>query len=88
MTIPRMLLFAMLFTTAGFFVDASRRGWKGKHSISLPLSLISISVLIAHDAYGNRLLPPPNGIAQIMGYLEALWCLGLGAVLLWRYRSS
>jgi len=44
--------------------------------------LILLSLYLAHDAYGNRLLPPPNIKAQVSGYVLALICMGLA----WKYK--
>jgi len=74
---------ALLLVTAGFFGAAWLNVWRGVQSVFLPMFLICLSILIGHDAYGNRLLPPPNKMAQIAGYLEALWCFALAAILLW-----
>jgi hypothetical protein len=79
---------ALLLVTAGIFGCAWLHVWSGVQSVFLPMFLICLSILIAHDAYGNRLLPPPNKMAQIAGYLEALWCFALAAILLWRQVSS
>jgi len=37
--------------------------------------LILLGLYLAHDAYGNRLLPPPNILAQLSGYYLALVCI-------------
>jgi hypothetical protein len=82
----RLTLFiALLVVTAGLFGGAWLNVWKGVQSVFLPMFLVCLSILIAHDAYANRLLPPPNKLAQIAGYLEAVWCLALAAILLWKY---
>ena len=84
MTIRQGIFISMLTVTAGSFGGAWLNVWNGLQSIFLPLFLICLSILIAHDAYGNRLLPPPNRLAQIAGYLEALWCFALATILLWK----
>jgi hypothetical protein len=82
------LFIALLVVTAGLFGGAWLNVWKGVQGIFLPMFLVCLSILIAHDAYSNRLLPPPNKLAQIAGYLEAVWCLALAAILLWKYMWS
>jgi hypothetical protein len=82
----RLALFiALLVVAAGLFGGAWLNVWKGVQSIFLPMFLVCLSVLIGHGAYANRLLPPPNKLAQIAGYLQAVWCLALAAILLWKY---
>jgi len=44
--------------------------------------LILLSLYLAHDAYGNRLLPPPNILAQVSGYVLSLICIGLA----WKFK--
>jgi hypothetical protein len=87
---PVRLVFyvALILVTAGVFGGALLNVWIDEQNAFLPLFLICLSILIAHDAYGNRLLPPPNGLAQLTGYLQAVWCFALGAILLWKYTSS
>jgi hypothetical protein len=82
------LLVVMLVVTTGFFGGALLKAWTGEPNLFLPLFLMCVCILVAHDAYGNRLLPPPNGLAQLTGYLQAVWCFALGAILLWKYLSS
>ena len=82
----RLALFiGLLVVTAGLFGGAWLNVWMGVQSVFLPMFLVCLSILIAHDAYSNRLLPPPNRLAQIAGYLEAAWCLALAAILLWKF---
>ena len=88
MTIRQVIFISMLVTTAGFFGGASLNAWKRARSVSLPVFLICLAILLAHDAYGNRLLPPPNRLAQIAGYLEASWCVALAALFLWKSPPS
>lgn len=88
MTIRHVIFIALLVVTGAFFGGAWLNAWSGIQGIFLPIFLIFLAILVAHDAYGNRLLPPPNALAQIAGYLEAAWCLALAAVLLWGHISS
>ena len=87
MTIRHVIFIAMLVVTGVFCVCAWLHVWNGVRGVFLPLFLIFLAILIGHDAYGNRLLPAPNALAQFAGYIEALWCLGLAAVLLWKQSS-
>ncbi|TKJ30095.1 MAG: hypothetical protein CEE40_06080 [Chloroflexi bacterium B3_Chlor] len=88
MTIRHVIFIALLGATASFFGGALLNVRNGIRGIFLPMFLVLLSILLAHDAYGNRLLPAPNTLAQIAGYLEAAWCLCLAAVLLWKHMWS
>lgn len=48
------------------------------------ICLIGMAIIVAHDAYGNRLLPGPNWMAQLAGYSLALLLLMLGLSFLGR----
>gem|GEM_PF-2817679 len=79
MTIPRLFLGAPLFAmTILWWYGALALEDAAKRQVGLGMFLIFLSVLIFHDSYGNRLLPPPNQGAQVMGYSEGLLCLALG----------
>jgi hypothetical protein len=85
MTIRHAIFIGLLVVTGVFFAGAWLNEWSGVQGVFLPIFLSLLAVLIAHDAYGNRLLPRPNFLAQIAGYLEAAWCVALAAVLLWNH---
>lgn len=78
MTIPQLSLVAFFATTILWWYRALAVKDATKRQAGLGMFLISLSVLIFHDSYGNRLLPPPNQGAQAMGYTEGLLCLALG----------
>jgi len=88
MTIRHVIFVALLGSTGAFFAGALLNVRNGVRGTFLPMFLVLLSILLAHDAYGNRLLPAPNALAQLAGYLEAAWCLGLATVLLWKHMSS
>jgi hypothetical protein len=88
MMIRHVISTALLVITGASFAGAWLNVRSGMRGNFLPMFLVLLSILLAHDAYGNRLLPGPNALAQFAGYLEALWCLGLAAVLLWGHSSS
>ena len=78
MTIPQLFLVAFFAMTILWWYRALALEDATKRQASLGMFLIFLSVLIFHDSYGNRLLPPPNEGAQVMGYTEGLLCLALG----------
>ena len=88
MMIRDVISTALLVATGASFAGAWLNVRDGIRGNFLPMFLVLLSILLAHDAYGNRLLPAPNALAQFAGYIEALWCLGLAAVLLWKQSSS
>jgi hypothetical protein len=88
MTIRHVIFVTLLVATGASFAGAWLNVRNGIRGVFLPMFLVLLSILLAHDAYGNRLLPSPNVLAQFAGYIEALWCLGLAAVLLWKHMSS
>jgi hypothetical protein len=88
MTIRHLIFWILLVVTGSSFVGAWRNVRKGVQGIFLPVFLTLLAILIGHDAYGNRLLPAPNALAQLSGYLQAAWCLGLAGVLSWKHFSS
>jgi hypothetical protein len=77
-TIPQLFLVAFFAMTILWWYRALALEDATKREASLGMFLIFLSVLIFHDSYGNRLLPPPNEGAQVMGYTEGLLCLALG----------
>jgi hypothetical protein len=76
-TIPQLFLVAFFAMTILWWYRALALEDATKRQTGLCMFLISLSVLIFHDSYGNRLLPPPNQGAQVMGYTEGLLCLAL-----------
>ena len=88
MTIRHVIFITLLVATGASFAGAWLNVRDGIRGVFLPMFLVLLSILLVHDAYGNRLLPSPNALAQFAGYIEALWCLGLAAVLLWKHVSS
>jgi hypothetical protein len=78
----------LLVVTGASFAGAWLNVRNGIRGVFLPMFLVLLSILLAHDAYGNRLLPAPNAFAQFAGYVESLWCFGLAAVLLWKHSLS
>jgi len=77
-TIPQLFLAAFFAMTILWWCRALALEDATKRQAGLGMFLIFLSVLIFHDSYGNRLLPPPNQGAQVMGYTEGLLCLALG----------
>lgn len=88
MTIRHVIFWGLLAATGTAFAGAWMNAWHGMQGVFLPIFLILVAILIAHDAYGNRLLPPPNTLAQLSGYLQAAWCFALAAGLFWKHFSS
>ena len=77
-TIPQLFLAAFFAMTILWWYGALALEDATKRQAGLGMFLMFLSVLIFHDSYGNRLLPPPNQGAQVMGYTEGLLCLALG----------
>lgn len=88
MAIRHVIFWVLLVATGTSFAAAWKNARRGMQGVFLPMFLILVAILIAHDAYGNRLLPPPNALAQLSGYLQAAWCFALAAVLFWKHFSS
>jgi hypothetical protein len=77
-TIPQLFLAALLAMAILFWYTALAVEDASKRQAGLGMFLILLSTLIFHDSYANRLLPPPNQVAQVMGYTEGSLCLTLG----------
>jgi len=77
-SIPQLFLAALFAMTILWWYGALALEDATKRQAGLGMFLIFLSALILHDSYGNRLLPPPNHGAQVMGYTEGLLCLVLG----------
>lgn len=76
-----LLVFSLL---ALFWARACFHNDEIDRKTSVVFFLWVLGAFILHDAYGNRLLPKPNWLAQIIGYASGLMCLILGARMVWR----